>query len=100
MRSCASSHSRRRFFYLPSVPAETKLAPERPLSPSAAKLRLLKKLRCTLRFEKKARECGAHLVAGVDEVGRGTLFGQVCSVAVFYEATYRISGLLYFTLFL
>ena len=43
---------------------------QKPLSPSAAKLRLLKKLRCTLRFEKKAWATGAHLVAGVDEVGR------------------------------
>jgi len=75
------------------VPAETKLAPERPLSPSAAKLRLLKKLRCTLRFEKKARECGAHLVAGVDEVGRGSLFGPVVAAAVILDGTYRIRGL-------
>ena len=75
------------------MPAETKLAPERPLSPSAAKLRLLKKLRCTLRFEKKARECGAHLVAGVDEVGRGSLFGPVVAAAVILDATYRIRGL-------
>ncbi|HTF44177.1 MAG TPA: hypothetical protein VK641_09775, partial [Terriglobales bacterium] len=58
-----------------SVPAETKLAPEKKLSASAAKLRLLKGLRCTMKFEKKAWAGGAHLVAGVDEVGRGSLFG-------------------------
>ena len=46
-------------------------SPPRSLSPSAAKLRLLKKLHCTLRYEKQAWESGAHLVAGVDEVGRG-----------------------------
>jgi hypothetical protein len=47
--------------------------PARTLSPSAAKLRLLKKLRCTLRYEKQAWAAGARLVAGVDEVGRGSL---------------------------
>jgi len=36
------------------------------------KLRLLKKLRCTLRYEKNAWASGAVLVAGVDEVGRGS----------------------------
>ena len=54
----------------------------RSLSPSAAKLRLLKKLRCTLRYEKQAWESGARLVAGVDEVGRGSLFGCVVAGAV------------------
>jgi ribonuclease HII len=52
------------------------------LSPSAAKLRLLKKLRCTLKFEKRAWAAGATLVAGVDEVGRGSLFGPVVAAAV------------------
>src|SRR5207248_4422475 len=52
-----------------------KSPPSRTLSPSAAKLKLLKKLRCTLRYEKKAWATGAQLVAGVDEVGRGSLFG-------------------------
>src|SRR6202007_1855128 len=54
-----------------------KSVPARTLSPSAAKLRLLKTLRCTLRYEKKAWAAGARLVAGVDEVGRGSLFGCV-----------------------
>ncbi|HZQ95451.1 MAG TPA: ribonuclease HII, partial [Candidatus Sulfotelmatobacter sp.] len=65
----------------------------RPLSPSAAKLRLLKKLRCTLRYEKKAWESGARLVAGVDEVGRGSLFGCVVAGAVILDPAYRIRGL-------
>jgi ribonuclease HII len=65
----------------------------RVLSPSAAKLRLLKKLRCTLRYEKKAWESGARLVAGVDEVGRGSLFGCVVAGAVILDPTYRIRGL-------
>ena len=65
----------------------------RTLSPSAAKLRLLKKLRCTLRYEKKAWSIGAQLVAGVDEVGRGSLFGCVVAAAVILDPAYRIRGL-------
>ena len=63
------------------------------LSASAAKLRMLKKLRCTLRFEKKAWASGARLVAGVDEVGRGSLFGCVVAAAVILDPTYRVRGL-------
>lgn len=75
------------------MPRSTKSPPEKPLSKAAAKLRLLKKLRCTLRFEKKAWEAGAHLVAGVDEVGRGSLFGPVVAAAVILDPAYRIRGL-------
>src|SRR3954452_22802249 len=64
----------------------------RPLSPSAAKLRLLKSLRCTLRYEKTAWAAGARLVAGVDEVGRGSLFGPVVAAAVILDPCYRIRG--------
>jgi ribonuclease HII len=63
------------------------------ISPSAAKLRLLKKLRCTLKFEKQAWNSGAQRVAGVDEVGRGSLFGPVVAAAVILEPGYRIRGL-------
>ena len=67
------------------------------ISASAAKLRLLKKLRCTLKFEKRAWAAGAQLVAGVDEVGRGSLFGPVVAAAVIlYEnddPAFRIRGL-------
>lgn len=65
----------------------------RRLSPSAAKLRLLKKLRCTLRYEKKAWDIGAVRVAGVDEVGRGSLFGPVVAAAVILDPAYRVRGL-------
>jgi ribonuclease HII len=65
----------------------------RTLSPSAAKLRLLKKLRCTLRYEKQAWAAGARLVAGVDEVGRGSLFGCVVAAAVILDPGYRVRGL-------
>ena len=74
-----------------SVPRSSKS--QKPLSRSAAKLRLLKKLRCTLRFEKKAWATGAHFVAGVDEVGRGSLFGPVVAAAVILDPAYRIRGL-------
>jgi len=70
-----------------------KLISARTLSPSAAKLRLLKTLRCTLRYEKKAWASGARMVAGVDEVGRGSLFGCVVAAAVILDPAYRIRGL-------
>jgi ribonuclease HII len=56
-------------------------------------LRLLKKLRCTLQFEKLAWGTGAALVAGVDEVGRGSLFGPVVAAAVILDPAYRVRGL-------
>jgi ribonuclease HII len=75
------------------LPTTLKSSPELKLSASAAKLRLLKKLRCTLRYEKLAWESGACLVAGVDEVGRGSLFGPVVAAAVILERGYRVRGL-------
>jgi ribonuclease HII len=63
------------------------------LSPAAVKMRLLKKLRCTLRYEKNAWASGAAMVAGVDEVGRGSLFGAVVAAAVILNRDYRIRGL-------
>ncbi len=63
------------------------------ISPSAAKLRLLKRLKCTTQFEKEAWGAGARLVAGVDEVGRGCLFGPVVAAAVILDPNYRIRGL-------
>ena len=56
-------------------------------------MRLLKRLRCTLKFEKQAWESGARLVAGVDEVGRGSLFGCVVAAAVILNPEIRIRGL-------
>jgi ribonuclease HII len=75
------------------LPRKAKSASEKTISPSAAKLRLLKRLRCTLKFEKKAWATGARLVAGVDEVGRGSLFGAVVAAAVILDPAYRIRGL-------
>ena len=73
-----------------SVPAKPKSG---TLSKAALKMRLLKRLRCTTGFEKKAWASGAKLVAGVDEVGRGSLFGPVVAAAVILDPAYRIRGL-------
>jgi len=75
------------------VPVKSKSETGKKLSPSAAKLRLLKRLKCTLRYEKRAWSGGAQLVAGVDEVGRGSLFGAVVAAAVILDPRYRIRGL-------
>jgi len=66
---------------------------EEDVSDATLKLRLLKSLKCTLRYEKQAWEAGAKLVAGVDEVGRGSLFGPVVAAAVILDPAYRIRGL-------
>lgn len=66
---------------------------EDTLSPSARKMRMLKKLHCGLRYEKAARATGATMVAGVDEVGRGALFGPVVAAAVILPPDCRIRGL-------
>jgi ribonuclease HII len=63
------------------------------LSASALKLRLLKSLKCTTSFEKAAWQGGAHFVAGVDEVGRGALFGCVVAAACILNPADRIRGL-------
>jgi ribonuclease HII len=64
-----------------------------PYSVGTMKLRLLKRLKCTQKFEKLAWAAGAKLVAGVDEVGRGSLFGPVVAGAVILPPDYRIKGL-------
>ena len=75
------------------MPSKTKSENEKPLSKSALKLRLLKRLKCTTRFERELWATGAQLVAGVDEVGRGALFGPVVAGAVILDPKYRIKGL-------
>ena len=46
-----------------------------------------------MKFEKEAWQAGARLIAGVDEVGRGSLFGPVVAAAVILDPGYRIRGL-------
>lgn len=67
--------------------------PDSEISKSAAKLRLLKRLKCTQKFEKLAWTAGAQLVCGVDEVGRGAFFGPVVAGAVILDPNDRIKGL-------
>lgn len=75
------------------MPSKFKLEPVDNVSKAAAKLRLLKSLHCTTKFEKQAWQAGAQYVAGVDEVGRGSLFGPVVAAAVILDPNYRIRGL-------
>ena len=49
--------------------------------------------RCSTRFEREARKCGWQRIAGLDEVGRGSLFGQVVAAAVILDPKRRIVGL-------
>ncbi|MGH9862415.1 MAG: ribonuclease HII [Candidatus Acidiferrales bacterium] len=49
--------------------------------------------RCTRRFERLAWGNGFARVAGVDEVGRGALFGPVVAAAVVLDPARRIPGL-------
>ncbi len=66
---------------------------KRELSPSARKMRMLKALVCGNRYERSARAGGAKVIAGVDEVGRGALFGPVVAAAVILPEGCRIQGL-------
>lgn len=75
------------------MPPKINPATGKPLSKSALKLRLLKRLKCTTRFERELWSTGAQRVAGVDEVGRGALFGPVVAGAVILDPNYRIKGL-------
>ena len=48
---------------------------------------------CCSRFEREARKCGWQRIAGLDEVGRGSLFGPVVAAAVILDPKRRIVGL-------
>jgi len=75
------------------VPVPINPATGLPYSAGTMKMRLLKRLKCTQKFEKLAQAAGAKLIAGVDEVGRGSLFGPVVAAAVILQPDYRIKGL-------
>ena len=75
------------------VPIPINPATGLPYSSGTMKMRLLKRLKCTQKFEKLAQAVGAKLIAGVDEVGRGSLFGPVVAAAVILQPDYRIKGL-------
>ena len=84
----SKSRKKRRKVPLPLNP-ETGM----PYSPQTLKMRLLKRLKCTMKYEKLAWTTGAKLIAGVDEVGRGCLFGPVVAAAVILPADHGIRGL-------
>jgi ribonuclease HII len=48
---------------------------------------------CGWRLEDEARTSGALLIAGIDEVGRGPLFGPVVAAAVILPSGCRLQGL-------
>src|SRR6202795_2355839 len=48
---------------------------------------------CCSRYESEARQCGWLRVAGLDEAGRGSLFGPVVAAAVILNPRRRIVGL-------
>jgi ribonuclease HII len=48
---------------------------------------------CGWTLEKAARKRGARRIAGVDEVGRGPLFGPVVAAAVILAPDFRLDGL-------
>jgi ribonuclease HII len=54
----------------------------RSVTAATAKQRMLKQLICSDAPEQALRHCGFQRIAGVDEVGRGALFGPVVAAAV------------------
>lgn len=73
--------------------AGRKKLPADEVSAATRKLRMLRSLQCGNKYEKLARAQGAQLIAGVDEVGRGSLFGPVVAAAVILPPDTRIRGL-------
>ncbi len=61
--------------------------------PQPARCACSGRLVCGNRYEKAARSAGARVIAGVDEVGRGALFGPVVAAAVILPEGCRIQGL-------
>jgi ribonuclease HII len=59
----------------------------------AGKKKASRTYKCGGAFERAAREAGSRLVAGVDEVGRGCLFGPVFAGAVILDPAKPIRGL-------
>jgi len=74
-------------------PSLVELADEQEVSAATRKLRMLRSLVCGNRYEREARAKGANSIAGVDEVGRGALFGPVVAAAVILPPDCRIRGL-------
>lgn len=56
--------------------------PDSEVSSATRKVRMLRSLSCDDSYERAARDAGAQRIAGLDEVGRGSLFGPVVAAAV------------------
>jgi ribonuclease HII len=69
------------------------LEEEETLSAATRKMRMLRSLVCGNKHERAARAQGFTTIAGVDEVGRGSLFGAVVAAAVILPENTRIRGL-------
>lgn len=54
---------------------------------------MARSLLCGMKFERAARKSGALRIAGLDEVGRGPMFGPVVAAAVILAPKCRIEGL-------
>jgi len=65
--------------------------PAKKLAPSTLKQKMLKQLVCSDAPEQALRYRGFSMIAGVDEVGRGALFGPVVAAAVILPS--RLSSL-------
>ncbi len=78
-----------------SIPAPEIFGEEvvREVSAATRKLRMLRSLVCGGKYERAAKAEGAMAIAGVDEVGRGSLFGPVVAAAVILPENCRIMGL-------
>lgn len=71
--------------------ADTKrtVRPSRKVKSSAS----VRSIRCVSTYERVAREQGFRCIAGIDEVGRGCLFGPVFAAAVVLDPDRPIAGL-------
>lgn len=77
------------------MPKRSSTAPLSPalLSPASRKQQMLRSLVCDDAYERHARQLGATRIAGVDEVGRGALFGPVVAAAVILPEQIELTGL-------
>jgi len=64
-----------------------------PLRKQKKSVLVQKRFRCGMKFERQAWSDGYRLIAGVDEVGVGALFGPVVAAAVILDPAKPIRGL-------
>lgn len=74
-------------------PKADKQRPEAPRSKAKPEGARERSIRCVSTYERQARERGFSCIAGVDEVGRGCLFGPVFAAAVILHPERPIRGL-------